>query len=193
MRRHLPPLNALRAFEAAGRLGRLGLAALELSVTHGAVSRQVRQLEAWLGVRLFEGSRHAPVFSDAGARLLPALSGALDQMDAAVRDITAAGEQVLNISCPGTFTMKWLIPRLHHFHARHPDIEVRLSARGTSADPLPDNMDMAIRVGGGQWPLDVTVIPLFREYFGPVQLPSIHVDACTSVRVPLLHTTSRRR
>ncbi len=192
MARKLPPLNALRAFEAAGRLGLMKLAADELYVTHGAVSRQVQHLEEWLGVSLFEGTKNAPRLTETGRVLLPALTAAFDQMDSAVHQIADTEEGTLDVSCPGTFTMRWLIPRLHHFNARHPEVEVRLSSLGTSSDPLRDNIDVAIRVGCSPWPPDVDVIPLFNEKFGPVHAPSINVEPGTDYRVPLLHTVSRR-
>ncbi len=192
MVRKLPPLNALRAFEAAGRLGLMKLAADELCVTHGAVSRQVQHLEEWLGVSLFEGPKNAPRLTDTGRVLLPALTAALDQMDSAVRQIADTEDGTLDVSCPGTFTMRWLIPRLHHFNALHPEVEVRLSSLGTSSDPLRDNIDVAVRVGRPPWPADVDVIPLFNEKFGPVYAPSIHLEAGTRCNVALLHTVSRR-
>jgi LysR family glycine cleavage system transcriptional activator len=89
MKRRLPPLNALRAFEAAARLGRMTAAAEELSVTPGAISRQVRHLEDMLGVPLFEGAKNKPQLTPAGATLLPALTAALNQMEAAVREVSS--------------------------------------------------------------------------------------------------------
>lgn len=192
MKRRLPPLNALRAFEAAGRLGRLNLAADELAVTHGAVSRQVKQLESWLGTRLFTGTRHAPQLSAAGARLLPELSTAFDRIETAVCEIAKDRERPLDVSCPGTFTMKWLIPRLHHFHVRHPDIEVRLSSHVKSSDPLAESTDVAIRITHGSWPDNMEVQPLFNERFGPVCAPSLVAGRRYPLSVPLLHTISRR-
>ncbi|MGC0876443.1 LysR substrate-binding domain-containing protein [Pantoea agglomerans] len=192
MKRRLPSLNALRAFEAAGRLGRLNLAADELAVTHGAVSRQVKQLETWLGTRLFTGTRHAPQLSTAGARLLPELSTAFDRIEMAVCEIAKDREGPLDVSCPGTFTMKWLIPRLHHFNVQHPDIEVRLSSHAKSSDPLTESADVAIRITHGSWPDNMEVLPLFNERFGPVCTPSLAAGRRYPPSVPLLHTISRR-
>ena len=87
MRRRIPSLNALRAFEAAGRMGRMKLAAEELCVTHGAVSKQIQHLEEWLGVILFEGPKNAPKLTEAGNALLPALTAAFDQLDLAISQI----------------------------------------------------------------------------------------------------------
>ena len=117
MKRRLPPLNALRSFEAAARLGRMTAAAEELAVTPGAVSRQVRQLEQSLGMRLFEGSKNKPQLTAAARTLLPALSAALDQIEDAVRAASQEGRGTLDVLCFNTFTVKWLIPRLYDFHA----------------------------------------------------------------------------
>ncbi|NDL62959.1 LysR substrate-binding domain-containing protein [Acerihabitans arboris] len=192
MRRRIPSLNALRAFEAAGRLGLMKLAAAELCVTHGAISRQVSHLEEWLGVALFAGPKHAPRLTEAGSALLPALTTAFDQLGQAVGRIADTDEGPLDVSCPGTFTMRWLIPRLHHFNATHPHVDVRLNSSGTSSDPLRDNVDVAIRVGCAPWPQGVDVIYLFNEKFGPVHAPSIALLPGKSWHVPLLHTVSRR-
>ncbi|KAB7896799.1 LysR family transcriptional regulator [Rouxiella sp. S1S-2] len=188
MARRLPPLNSLRAFEAAGRLGLIKQGAEELNVTHGAVSRQVQQLEEWLGVALFEGSKHAPRLAETGQTLLPALTAAFDQMEAAIGQIADSDEGALDVSCPGTFTMRWLIPRLHHFQAAHPGIHVRLNSSGTSSDPIGNNVDVAVRVGKAPWPPGVDVIELFNEKFGPVHAPSISLSNGSA----LLHTVSRR-
>jgi DNA-binding transcriptional LysR family regulator len=135
MPRRLAPLNALRAFEAAARLGRMNAAAIELAVTPGAISRQVKQLEESLNVQLFEGSKHKPQLTAAARVLLPALSAALDQIEASVRAVSNGGaEGTLDVSCFSTFTVKWLIPRLFDFHAQHPEVEVRLQATGQAAD-----------------------------------------------------------
>ena len=99
MRRKILPLNALRAFEAAARLGRLTVAAEELGVTHGAVSRQVRQLESFLGVDLFGGPRSKPELTQAGQSLAPLLTAALDQIDNAVRTVLAEEEGLLQVAC----------------------------------------------------------------------------------------------
>jgi len=192
MRRRIPSLNALRAFEAAGRMGRMKLAAEELCVTHGAVSKQIQHLEEWLGVILFEGPKNAPKLTEAGNALLPALTAAFDQLDLAISQIADTEEGMLDVSCPGTFTMRWLIPRLHHFNAQYPSIDVRLNSSGTSSDPIKDNFDVAIRVGCAPWPQGVDVIPLFNEKFGPVHAPALHLIPSKPWNVPLLHTVSRR-
>lgn len=122
----LPSLNALRAFEAVARTGRVTLAAEELKVTHSAVSRQVKALEAALGVRLFTGPRNRLELTAAGRELLPALTEAFDQIAAAVRRTRTGGED-LHLAVNASLSVKWLIPRLAAFQAQHPDIRVHLS------------------------------------------------------------------
>lgn len=146
MPRRLPSLNALRTFEAAARLGRMTAAAEELCVTHGAVSRQVRALQDELGVALLEGDRHALRLTAAGRALLPALTQALDQMAAAVQAISPPSQPVLNVSCLSTFAMRWLIPRLHRFHDRHPGVEVRLSTVSHAVRIERERYDVVIGV-----------------------------------------------
>lgn len=120
MRRSLPPLHALRAFEAAARLGRMTAAAQELSVTPGAISRQVRQLEDALGVALFEGPKHQPRLTEAGAQLRPALSQAFDTLAQAVDAVRPSASGPVDVACFHSFMLKWLIPRLPDFHRQHP-------------------------------------------------------------------------
>src|SRR6478752_3022123 len=145
-------LNALRAFEAAGRHGRMTLAAQELNVTHSAVSRQVQHLENSLGVALFEGPKNALRLTEAGTRLLSGVGSAFDQIDMTVRLVADTEDGSLDVSCPGTFAIRWLIPRLHRFHAAHPGIEVRLTSSAKPVDFARDGVDVAIRAGIGPWP-----------------------------------------
>jgi LysR family transcriptional regulator, glycine cleavage system transcriptional activator len=121
-----PSLNALRAFEAMARTGRVTLAAEELSVTHSAVSRQVKALEQSLGVRLFSGPKNRLELTAAGRELLPALSEAFDQIATAVRQVRVGGED-LHVAVNASISVKWLIPRLAGFQAAHPDIRLQLS------------------------------------------------------------------
>lgn len=192
MARRLPSLNALRAFEAAGRLGLMKLAASELNVTHSAISRQIRHLEETLDVRLFEGPKHAPKLTETGKTALPALTAAFDQLDTAVRLISDTEEGPLDVSCLGTFMMRWLIPRLHRFKKEHPNIEIRMSTADTPVDFSRESFDVAIRVGSGQWPEDSEAAPLFAEWFGPVCAPTFNVDPHRIYQLPLLQTQTRR-
>ncbi|MBN9478963.1 MAG: LysR family transcriptional regulator [Bordetella sp.] len=120
-----PSLNALRAFEAMARTGSATRAAAELNVTHSAVSRQVKALEAQLGLRLFEGPRHALVLTEAGRGLLPGLTAAFDQIAAAVAEARGTGRD-LHVAANASLAVKWLIPRLADFNRLHPQLRVHL-------------------------------------------------------------------
>jgi LysR family glycine cleavage system transcriptional activator len=193
MTRRLPSLNALRAFEAAGRHGRMTLAADELHVTHSAISRQVQHLEQVLGVALFEGPKNALRLTEAGNRLMSGLTPAFDQLDMAVRSVADTDEGTLDVSCPGTFTMRWLIPRLYRFRAEYPGIEVRLSASSQPLNVARDSFDVAIRAGSAPWPDALEVTHLFDEQIGPVVSPGLAQSVANDVNaVPLLHSRSRR-
>ncbi|WP_375777969.1 transcriptional regulator GcvA [Bradyrhizobium sp. ma5] len=151
-RRSLPPLNAVRAFEAAARLGSFKEAAAELSVTHGAVSQQIRLLEEWLGApALFRRSVRRVVLTPAGAALLAEFAPALDRISAAVQQHRArrgdAAVAVLRVNALATFSLRWLLPRMSRFRAEHPDIEVRLSTSNEPVDALPESFDVVIRGG----------------------------------------------
>ncbi|MDL2407741.1 LysR family transcriptional regulator [Rhizobium calliandrae] len=194
MARRIPSLNALRAFEAAGRHGRMTLAADELNVTHSAVSRQIQHLEDVLGVPLFEGPKNKLRLTEAGSTLLSGLSSAFDQIDMSVRSVADTKDGSLDVSCPGTFTMRWLIPRLYRFQAQYPNIEVRLAASSRPVDFTRDGFDVAIRVGAAPWPKGAEVIALFPEQTGPVISPSLERTVAENFAgVPQLHTRTRLR
>lgn len=197
-RSNIASLNALRAFEAAGRLGRMVAAAEELHVTHGAVSRQIKQLEEALGIRLFEGPKNRPVLTEAGRHMLPLLTSAFDQIDRAIHEVADTAGGVLTVSCPGTLMMRWLIPRLHDFNDLHPDIEVRVVASDGRVDLARAAHDIAIRLLPR--PIeksdDMATAVLFDEAVGPVMTATLAEDAgVSSVEdlrgVRLLNTRSR--
>jgi len=151
-RRSLPSLNAVRAFEAAARLGSFKEAAAELSVTQGAVSQQIRLLEEWLGPpALFRRSVRRVVLTPAGAALLADVGPALDRISDAVQQHRAShGDTpaaVLRVNALATFSMRWLLPRLTRFRREHPDIEVRLSTSNETVDALSESYDVVIRGG----------------------------------------------
>lgn len=198
MNNRLPPLASLRAFEAAARLGRMTAAAAELSVTPGAISRQVRQLEDHLGVALFDGSKARPTLTAAGQSLQPVLTRAFQQIHDTVRALGDAGQGPIDIACFSTFTVKWLIPRLFDFHARHPGIEVRLRTTDTGTRAALEGCDLLITAEEAATPRDAPLDqPLFRERLGPVMAPGLIAtpDApCPTPdlsRWPLLHTRTR--
>ena len=177
MRRRLPSLNALRAFEAAARLGSMTAAAQELCVTHGAISRQVRALQEELGVVLFEPRVQPLQLTAAGRTLLPVLTRSLDQIASTAASVRGGALQTLDVSCLSTFAMRWLIPRLHRFHERHPGIEVRLSTTSHAVLLERERYDVAIGVQAAtiEEPLSGTVrsTPLFDELLGLVLSPAL--------------------
>lgn len=196
MTRMLPPLNALRAFEAAARHGRIVDAAAELCVTHGAVSRQVKQLERVLGVKLFRRAGRGVALTEAGARLLPSLSSAFDLIETGVERVRPSTSGALLVSCIGTFIIRWLIPRLHGFRSRHPDIEIRLSESDGPVDFTQDAADIAIRTMRPPWPGDMITTPIFGDEVGPVLSPELQAklnirNVGDLARAPLLHTETR--
>ena len=153
MPRPLPPLNALRAFEAAARHLSFTRAAGELSVTQAAVSHQVKALEARLGVKLFRRLTRGLRLTDEGQALAPDLRDAFERMAEAIERMGARGTRgTLNVSTVVTFALNWLVPRLARFQASHPDIEVRLSTSMRVVDFAREDFDLAIRFGKGHWP-----------------------------------------
>lgn len=151
----LPPLNPLRAFEAAGRLKSIRKAAEELSVTAGAVSRQVQVLETYLGVPLFRREARAAILTAAGEQYLGEITAHLDGIRDATSKLTGArgrSRDVLKVRAYITFAMKWLIPRLSSFHEANPATEVRITASLETVDFEHEDVDCAIRMGDGNWP-----------------------------------------
>lgn len=149
----LPPLNPLRAFEAAGRLRSIRKAAEELSVTPGAVSRQVQSLESWLGTPLFRREPREIVLTPEGERYLAAIAAHFDGIREATQKLTGQKNvEILRVRAYTTFAVKWLIPRLSSFHAENKDTEVRLTTSVEAVDFERENVDGAIRLGDGNWP-----------------------------------------
>lgn len=153
MSTHLPPLSALRAFEAAARLKSFSKAADELNVTPAAISHQIHALEADLGVSLFR-RLNRQVEPTASARvLLPGLSDAFSGIHAAVRRLRAHNDTgTLTATASPSFAAKWLVLRLHRFQAQHPEIDVRISANDDVVDLMQGDFDIAIRYGTGRYP-----------------------------------------
>jgi LysR family transcriptional regulator, glycine cleavage system transcriptional activator len=145
-RPRLPPLNAIKAFEAAARLGSFSLAAEELSVTHGAVSRQIRLLEDWLGLPLFRRTARNAVPTPAGVALLAEASPALDRLaEAALRlRSLAPATGPIRVSALPTFAMRWLIPRLPDFQREHAGVELRILTASTPAEQFRMEVEAVI-------------------------------------------------
>jgi LysR family glycine cleavage system transcriptional activator len=146
MPRRLPPLNAVRAFEAAARLGSFTAAAGELFVTHGAISRQVQALEAWTGVSIFDRVGRRVRLTEAGRSYLSAIQPALDGIAAATQRLAeTTTERRLVVNALPTFTMRWLLPRLTQFQLRFPSVELRLVTSDRPLSPAIDEFDVAVR------------------------------------------------
>lgn len=162
------PLNALRAFEAVARLGSMTAAAGELGVTHGAVSRHVRELEAQFGLSLLRRLPKSVVPTPAGAQLAANLGEAFDLMRLGVSRLAPSP---LTLSCSATIAMNWLIPRLGTFKRDNPDVEVRLNINYGEVDFVRDEISVAIRSSMFRAPQEVVIRSLIREEIGPICHP----------------------
>jgi LysR family glycine cleavage system transcriptional activator len=152
MGRRLPPLNPLRAFEATARYGSLTKAAGELHVTHGAVSHQIRALEATLKVRLFERAGQGLRLTPQGAELLPAVSSAFESIAAATARMsrpTSSGS--LSITCVPALLSFWMLPRLTSFTSQFPDISLTVTSANDPRDIHSPDVDLCILYGNGSW------------------------------------------
>lgn len=176
----LPSLNGLRAFEAMGRTGSATRAAQELNVTHSAVSRQVKALEAALGVRLFEGPKHGLRLTEQGRTLLAGLTEGFDKLAAAVGRIRERRE--LRLAVHPSLAVKWLVPRLADLEARHPEIVLHITElenralKQRGADLALRHVDAAMRDTPG---LEV----LAENRVGPVCAPALAASIMTSTRL----------
>ncbi|WP_374575222.1 transcriptional regulator GcvA [Phenylobacterium sp.] len=166
------PLGALRVFETAHRLGSFLRAAEELGVTPGAVSRQIKALETELGTRLFDRFNRAVRPTEAGETLALGVRRGLATLSAAVEEVRHARDAPLVVSVMHSLAARWLAPRLHHFEARHPEVQVLLSASDVAVDLARDNVDLAIRHGKGPYP-GLHVTPLFHTVLFPVCSPRL--------------------
>ena len=171
MRRQLPPLNALRAFEVAARHMSISLAAQELRVTPAAVSHQIRLLEDHVGLPVFVRNGRGLALTDAGAAGLRDLREGFARLCAAMDAIDSLGEAgVLSVSVAPSFASKWLLPRLESFQRAHPEIDVHVSASMQITDFVKDGIDIAIRYGAGRYS-DLSVEMLLSESVVPVCSP----------------------
>ena len=173
MARRLPPLNGLKAFEAAARSESFTRAAEELNVTQGAVSHQVKALEDTLGLRLFHRERQRLILTEAGRDYLAVIRDALDQIAVGTERLLQRQESgALTVSTSPDFAAKWLVNRLTRFAEKCPDVDLRVSATTHYVDFARDDVDMAIRHGDGNWPgLDVQ--RLYSERLFPVCSPRL--------------------
>lgn len=172
MARRLPPLNGLKAFEAAARSESFTRAAEELNVTQGAISHQVKALEDRLGLKLFHRERQRLILTEAGRDYLAVIRDALDQIAVGTERLLQRKGGVLTVSTSPDFAAKWLVNRLSRLSEKHPDVDLRVSATSYYVDFARDDVDIAIRHGDGNWPgLDVQ--RLCSERLFPVCSPKL--------------------
>src|SRR5688572_2636834 len=172
-RKRLPPLSALRAFEAVARTLSFTGAAKELHVTPGAISQQVRSLEEQLGTALFRRSRRSVSLTSAGSAILPDVQAGFESLSRVLDDSWRRSQgRVLAISVAPSFASKWLLPRLPEFAAQFPDIELRISAMVALVDFAKEDVDLAIRFGSGEYGELKTEL-LFAEALCPMCSPRL--------------------
>ncbi|GGK62580.1 transcriptional regulator GcvA [Amphritea balenae] len=196
--RRLPPLNALRSFESAARLGSFNRAAEELFVTPSAISHQIKSLEEYLGLKLFHREKRQVQITVAGEKYLVAVQHALDELDGATRRLMSApNTSAVTFEAPPAFLNRWLMPRIKDFQALYPDVELRLSAGGVSYIDF-DHSDLDMAVFFGDQPLEnVESHLVHRSVVVPVCSPRLlddqKVESIADLRnQTLIHVSSRR-
>ena len=197
--RKLPPLNGLRAFEAAARHLSFSRAAEELYVTPAAISHQIKGLEDYLGVALFRRLTRSVILTEEAQTVLPLVTDAFDKLSQAsglLKESERSG--VLTVTSAPTFAAKWLLPNLDDFSAQYPEISVRLDARLDTADFERDGVDVGVRLGSGQYP-GMRTDALFTEIVLPIchprflQGPTPLREPADLKNVPLLHVDWGRK
>jgi LysR family transcriptional regulator, glycine cleavage system transcriptional activator len=197
MLRRLPPLNGLKAFEAAARYESFTRAAEELCVTQGAVSHQVKALEGVLGLKLFIRERQRLIITEAGRDYLAVVRDAFDRIAVGTeRLVQRQTSGVLTVSTSPDFAAKWLVHRLGRFAETHPDIDLRISATMHHVDFAREDVDLAVRHGDGNWP-GLEVVRLCFERLFPVCSPKLMSGRhrlgkpADLLKFPLLHLDDR--
>jgi len=199
MAQDLPPLNALRAFEATARLNSVSQAAEALHVTHGAVSRQIKVLEEHLGVALFVKDGRGIKLTDAGTRLREASGEAFDKLRSVCAELSRdVSEAPFVLGCSGSLLARWFIPRLGRLKADLPELRLHLSAGEGDLDPRRPGLDALLVYAQPPWPADMQVHVLAEERIGPVLSPHYagferlrDAPASALLDEAVLHTTSR--
>jgi len=188
----LPPLDALRAFEAAARLGSFSAAANDLHLTHGAISRQVAKLEHWLGERLFERQARGVALTPQGQRLHQRTSEAFALIaDSSDRWVERRGAAIVRLTSIPSVSSLWLMPRLRAFEGSNPSLRIEFVVEHRSIDLDAEGVDLAIRCGRGSLPGRISV-RLFEEHCFPIASPAL-ADALRSgepewiLQHPLVH------
>jgi LysR family transcriptional regulator, glycine cleavage system transcriptional activator len=173
MRRPLPPLNALRAFEATARHASFSKAAEELHVTPAALSHQIRGLEDLLGLKLFVRRARAIEQTEAARLIYPGIRNGFESLRAAVEQLDRAKQdRILVVSASPGLTAKWLVPRIYRFLAQHPDVDTRISAGTAYSNFVTDGVDVGIRLSSGVHP-ELHVEKLSDEWMLPLCSPRL--------------------
>jgi LysR family glycine cleavage system transcriptional activator len=185
--RRLPPLTALRAFEAAARHGSFVKAAAELSVTPGAISQQVKGLEQLLGLTLFQRQARGVRLTEAGRAYLPGVAEGFDRLARATQQVGESGPAGqlagrLTLTVLPSFAAGWLVRRLPGFRARHPEIDLVIRSERQTVDLHREDADLAIRYGLGDFP-NLEATHLLREEIFPVCAPAL-LNADPPLRAP---------
>ena len=184
MSNRLPPMQALRAFEAAARTGSLTRSAEALNLTHGAISHQIKAMEADFGVRLVERAGRGVRLTDEGERFASRVRAALAEIADAVREVTERSiPRQWRVSVMPSFAARWLLLRIGRFLAAHPDIDLDVRANTALVDFRRDDVDAAIRYGGGSYPgvvaeylMDDTHFPVCSPRLANGRLPASPAD-----------------
>ncbi|MBX9478199.1 transcriptional regulator GcvA [Yersinia enterocolitica] len=198
MSKRLPPLNALRVFDAAARHLSFTKAADELFVTQAAVSHQIKSLEDFLGLKLFRRRNRSLLLTEEGQSYYLDIKEIFTSINEATRKLQArSAKGALTVSLPPSFAIQWLVPRLSGFNVAYPGIDVRIQAVDREEDKLADDVDVAIFYGRGNW-TGLRTERLYAEFLLPVCAPSLLMGE-NGLKVPadlanhtLLHDTSRR-
>ncbi|WP_420547048.1 transcriptional regulator GcvA [Curvivirga sp.] len=185
MPKRLPPLNTLKAFEASARHLSFTKAADELFVTQAAVSHQIKTLEQSLGVPLFKRMNRALMLTEEGQIFLPAVREALKTIRDAVEKLHEQDSTgTLTVSCMPSFAATWMVPRLGRFHAKHPDIDLRISANFELTDFEREDVDVAVRWGDGREYPGLTSVHFMTEDIFPVCSPKLLEEGEHPLRQP---------
>ncbi|MGL1959333.1 MAG: transcriptional regulator GcvA [Colwellia sp.] len=199
----LPPLNALKAFEASARQLSFTRAAEELFVTQAAVSHQIKSLEDYLGIKLFVRKNRSLLLSDEGQSYYLDIKDIFNAINEATEKLLARGAKgSITVSTQASFAIQWLVPRLTHFNALYPDIDVRIKAVDLNENSLTGDVDVAIYYGRGRWN-NIHADKLHTEYLIPVCSPLFLEKISTNGQQPILtpsdliqhtliHDTSRK-
>ncbi len=198
MSKRLPPLNALRVFDAAARHLSFTKAAEELFVTQAAVSHQMKSLEDFLGLKLFRRRNRSLLLTEEGQSYYLDIKEIFTAINEATRKLQArSAKGALTVSLSPSFAIQWLVPRLSSFNLAYPGIDVRIQAVDREEDKLADDVDVAIFYGRGNWP-GLRTDRLYAEYLLPVCSPSL-LTGESPLKTPadlarhtLLHDSSRR-